>query len=123
MCNIGTRERRQRYGLAACCFAAGAVYLAVLLVRPSTPPVLALGLFVPFSLGIEWYLQGRRSFCATLGFTGRYDFRSDGGDRGRVTSGAARTDDRRYAFRLTLLGILGGLAMTVLTYGGLLVVA
>jgi len=74
---------------------------------------------VPLSLGTELLLQARRSFCAAPGFRGRFDFGGDGatpgddgvatdGGAGRVTDPAARRADRRYALRLTVVGVLVG---------------
>lgn len=111
-CNIGTRQRQRRYRLAAVAFLAGVVYVAVVALS-SAPTALELGAFVPFSLGVEWYLQGRRSFCAALGFAGRYEF--DGGS-GEVPDEDARTTDRRYAFRLTVLGLVGGATLSLVAY-------
>jgi hypothetical protein len=115
-CNIGVHERRRRYRLAAGALLAAVGYLAVVVVT-GLPAVFALGAFVPLSLGCEWCLQGRRSFCATLGFAGRYAFP---GARGRVPDGGARQADRRYAFRLTILGLLAGAVLTLGTYVALL---
>lgn len=94
------------------------VYLTALLAVPASPAALALGLFVPFSLGLEWFLQGRRAFCGTLGG----DREDTGGrcTRGGAEGRTARPPDRRYAFRLTLLGVFGGGLLTVVTYAGLL---
>jgi hypothetical protein len=80
-----------------------AYFLAV--AQADLSSTLVLGAFVPLSLGVEWYLQGRHSFCATLGFTGRYAL---GWERGAVTDEDARAADRRLAFRLALLGLFGG---------------
>ena len=115
-CNIGARERRRRYRLAAGALLVAVGYLAVVVVT-GLPAVFALGSFVPLSLGCEWCLQGRRSFCATLGFSGRYAFP---GARGTVPDGDARQADRRYAFRLTILGLLAGAVLTLGTYVALL---
>lgn len=111
-CNIGAHRRRQRYRLAAGAFLVAVAYLVIVAVS-GVPSVFALGAFVPLSLGCEWCLQGRRSFCAALGFAGRYAV----ADRdGVVTDGEARQADRRYAFRLTLLGLLAGGGLSVLPY-------
>lgn len=117
-CNIGTRQRRQRYRLAGVALLGAAAYLA-LVGLSDAPTVLTLGTFVPFSLGVEWYLQGRRSFCATLGFAGRYAFEAS---EGSVTDSEAVRADRRYAFRLTLLGLLGGALLAVGAYATLVAV-
>jgi hypothetical protein len=126
-CNIGVHERRRRYRLAAGALLAAVGYLAVVVVT-GLPAVFALGAFVPLSLGCEWCLQGRRSFCATLGFAGRSFCATLGfagryafpGARGRVPDGGARQADRRYAFRLTILGLLAGAVLTLGTYVALL---
>ena len=143
VCNIGSAERRCRYRYAGVCAVAAVAYAATVLAT-SVPTALLLGLFVPLSLGTEFLLQARRSFCASLGFRGRFDLRGDGpgsvatdggrgesGDRtiagaaatsgpaepaGRVTDPDARVADRRHALRLTVLGVLGGGAGATLAY-------
>lgn len=143
VCNIGGRERRRRYRYAGVCGLAAVAYAAAVLAW-SGPTALLLGLFVPLSLGTEFLLQGRRSFCASLGFRGRFDLRdesesesvaADGsgpnggsvqpvalpdgtsGAVGRVPDPSALAADRRYALRLTVLGVLGGAAGALLAYG------
>ena len=140
VCNIGSAERRRRYRYAGVCAVAAVAYATAVLATP-VPTALLLGLFVPLSLGTEFLLQARRSFCASLGLRGRFDLRgsgsgsvaTDGGsgdDRdgrvgrpattagpvGRVSDPDARTVDRRYALRLTVLGVLGGGAGATLVY-------
>lgn len=112
VCNIGNRERRRRYRLGLGAVLVGVAYLAVVAVA-GLPAVFALGGFVPLSLGCEWYLQGRQSFCATLGFAGRYEF---AGEAGEVPDTEARRADRRYAFRLTVLGLLCGGVLAAAAY-------
>jgi hypothetical protein len=143
VCNIGSAERRRRYRYAGVCAVAAVAYAAAVLAT-SVPTALLLGLFVPLSLGTEFLLQARRSFCASLGFRGRFDLRGDGpasvatdggsggsSDRttggsaatagsvesvGRVTAPDARAADRRHALRLTVFGVLGGGAGATLAY-------
>ena len=141
VCNIGGRERRRRYQYAAVCGLAAVAYAAVVLAW-SGPTALLLGLFVPLSLGVEFLLQARRSFCARLGFRGRFDLRDGDGNEsvaadgsghadgdvrpvalpdevsgvGRVTDPSDRAADRRYALELTALGVLGGAVGTTLVY-------
>jgi hypothetical protein len=143
VCNIGSAERRRRYRYAGACAVAAVAYAAAVLAT-SVPTALLLGLFVPFSLGTEFLLQARRSFCASFGFRGRFDLRGDGsgsvatdggsggssdraveasasltepaGSVGRVTDPDARAADRRHALRLTVLGVLGGGAGATLAY-------
>jgi hypothetical protein len=122
VCNIGPAARRERGRVALVCLLAAGGYAAFVLVSP-LPSLLLLGLFVPLSIGAEWGLQARRSFCVTLALRGRHDFRADGGERadsGAVESAAARREDRRYAARLTLLGLGIGAVLTGLVYGGAL---
>ncbi|MFB6206052.1 MAG: hypothetical protein ABEJ05_05950 [Haloglomus sp.] len=121
-CNIGSAARRERRRVALLCFVGAVGYAAFVLVT-SAPTILLLGLFVPLSLGIEWSLQARRSFCVALALQGGYDFRetaTDGGsavdERGSVEDRGARSEDRRYALRLTLLGIAGGAVLTSAVY-------
>ena len=115
VCNIGSHERRRRYRLGVGAVLVGIAYLAFVAIA-ELPAVFALGVFVPLSLGCEWCLQGRQSFCATLGFAGRYEF---AGEAGAVPDDEARRADRRYAFRLTLLGLLGGGVLAVAAYAAL----
>lgn len=122
-CNIGRAARRQRARVALVSLV-GAVGYATLVLASDLPTLLLLGLFVPISLGIEWGLQARRSFCVTLALQGRYDFRetrTDGGatgqGRGAVPDGTARTEDRRQALWLTLVGLGAGAVVTALVYG------
>ena len=127
VCNIGARERRRRYRYAGACAVAALAYAAGVLAS-SAPTGLLLGLFVPFSLGTEFLLQARRSFCASLGLRGRFDLGGEGGDgvatdggAGRVTDPEARAADRRYSLRLTLLGVVGGGVGAAFVYGGAVV--
>lgn len=133
VCNIGQRERRRRYLFAGVCAVAAVAYAAGVLAW-SAQTALLLGLFVPLSLGAEFLLQARRSFCASLALLGRFDLRGedasepvevDGGrgrspdgfgEVGRVTDPSALEADRRYALRLTVLGVLCGGAGTALVY-------
>ncbi|WP_276261395.1 hypothetical protein [Haloglomus litoreum] len=123
-CNIGRSARRQR-GLVALVSLVGAGGYAAFVLVSDLPTLLLLGLFVPLSLGIEWGLQARRSFCVTLALQGRYDFReprTDGGEtdqgQGTVPDEAARSEDRRYALQLTLIGLAAGALLTGLVYAG-----
>jgi hypothetical protein len=136
VCDIGGRERRRRYQYAAICGLAAVAYAAAVLAW-SGPTALLLGLFAPLSLGIEFLLQARRSFCASLGLRGRFDLRGGDGNEsiaadgevrpvalpddpsgdgkvGRVTDPADRASDRRYALGLTALGVFGGTVGTLL---------
>jgi hypothetical protein len=115
-CNIGGAARRQRLLVALVAFLGAGGYAAFVTVS-GAPTVLLPGLFVPFALGIEYGLQARRSFCATLALQGRYDFRGEGGGTGSVGDPAARRDDRQYALRLAVLGLLGGAVLTGVAYG------
>jgi hypothetical protein len=115
-CNIGSDARRERRRVAAVALFGAIGYATFVLVTPA-PRFLLLGLFVPLSLGVEWWLQARRSFCATLALQGRYDFRGDGGT-GAVEDETARREDRRYAVRLTVVGLAAGAVLTGLIYAG-----
>ncbi|MFC7176056.1 hypothetical protein [Halosegnis marinus] len=112
-CNIGGSERRRRYRYAAVAFAAAAAYLAAVLVV-GAPTFLLAGLFVPFSLGTEWALQARRSFCASLALSGRYSFDGDGGE---VDDADAHRSDRNAGLVFAGLGILAGAVATGIVYG------
>lgn len=117
VCNIGPAARRERR-LVALVSLTGAVGYAAFVLVSDLPTLLLLGLFVPLSVAIEWGLQARRSFCVTLALQGRYDFRdtaTDGG-YGTVDQSTAREQDRRYALRLTLIGLVAGAVLTALVY-------
>lgn len=93
VCNIGSAERRRRYRYAGVCAVAAVAYAAAVLAT-SVPTALLLGLFVPFSLGTEFLLQARRSFCANLGFRGRFDLRGDGSGSVATDGGSGESGDR-----------------------------
>ncbi|WP_255197258.1 hypothetical protein [Halorarius litoreus] len=118
VCNIGGSERRHRYRLAAAAYLVALVYAAVVLVS-DTPTFLLVGLVVPLSLGTEWLLQARRAFCAGLALSGRFSF---DGQRGTVPDDA-QPSDRRYGFRLFLVGLGVGAVATAVVYAGATLVA
>lgn len=93
VCNIGSAERRRRYRYAGVCAVAAVAYAAAVLAT-SVPTALLLGLFVPLSLGTEFLLQARRSFCASLGFRGRFDLRGDGPASVATDGGSGGSSDR-----------------------------
>ncbi|MGB9985952.1 hypothetical protein [Salarchaeum japonicum] len=111
-CNIGERERRRRYRVAYAAFALAAAYVLVVSIS-STPAVLVLGAFAPLAVGVEWYVQGRESFCVRLAWRGAFSF---GGDRGSVNGADARRRDRRHAVELTALSLVAAAAITGVTY-------
>lgn len=112
-CNIGGSERRRRYRYAAVAFGAAAAYLAAVLLADA-PTVLLVGLFVPFSLGTEWALQARRSFCASLALSGRYSFE---GDEGTVADADAHRSDRNAGLVFAGVGLAVGTVATGVVYG------
>lgn len=118
-CNIGSTERRRRYRLATGAYVAALAYAATV-VLSGAPAFLLVGLVVPLSLGTEWLLQARQSFCAGLALSGRFSFE---GRVGRVPNGPARESDRRYGFRLFLLGLGAGVGATALVYAGVQLLA
>ena len=73
------------------------------------------GPFVPFALDVERCPRARQSFPVTLALR-----RGTASGRGPVDSDVARRTDRQYAARLTLLGVLGGAALTAAVYGGVM---
>ncbi|GAA0656613.1 hypothetical protein [Salarchaeum japonicum] len=111
-CNIGERERRRRYRVAYAAFALAAAYVLVVAVT-SVPAALVVGAFAPLAVGVEWYVQGRESFCVRLAWRGAFSF---GGDRGTVSDADARRRDRRHAVELTALALLAAAALTAATY-------
>ncbi|MEE6210264.1 hypothetical protein U3A55_08860 [Salarchaeum sp. III] len=111
-CNIGEQERRRRYRIAYAAFALAIAYVAVV-AAASVPAVLVLGAFAPLAVGIEWYVQGRESFCVRLAWRGRFSF---GGDRGSVSDADARRRDRRHAAELTAISILAAAVLTAVSY-------
>ena len=110
-CNIGARERRKRYTVAAIGFVAALCYLgAVVLFR--LPLALLLGLFALLCVTIEWYIQARSAFCARFALLGRYDFSGSSGETGVVDDAEDRTADRRQAFRITAASVGIAAALT-----------
>lgn len=112
-------ERRQRYRLAAGSYIAAVAYAATILLADA-PQFLLVGLVVPLSLGTEWLLQARRSFCAGLALSGRFKFE---GRLGRVPDGPARESDQRYSLRLFLVGLGTGVVTTSVVYVGVQLLA
>lgn len=110
-CNIGSRERRRRYTLAAAALAV-AVAMVAGAVLDAFPRPLLPALFVPLALGVEWYLQASRSFCAILGALGRYSF-SDADNAGRVRDPTARRADRSSALRMTATAVVVAALVTL----------
>ncbi len=94
-CTIGSATRRQCRRVAA-------------VDSPGGP-------FVPFALDVERCPRARQSFPVTLALR-----RGTASGRGPVDSDVARRTDRQYAARLTLLGVLGGAALTAAVYGGVM---
>jgi len=101
-CNIGRQERRRRYRIAAIGFVVAALYVAWVALSDA-PAVLAVGVFAPLAVAVEWYVQGREAFCVRLAARGRYSVEDE---TGRVESEDARRTDRQYAAKLTALSLL-----------------
>lgn len=116
-CNIGERERKRRFRVAYAAFAVSAGYVAVV-AGTGLPSVLVLGVFAPLAVGVEWYVQGRESFCVRLAWQGRY---SIGGERGDVRDETARERDRSHAVRITVVALVAAAVGTVAVYGLLVV--
>ncbi|XGI84613.1 hypothetical protein ACEU6E_05030 [Halorutilales archaeon Cl-col2-1] len=118
-CNIGEYERRKRYTVAVLGFVASAVYVAVILLT-EIPGYLVVGVFVPLTVGFEGYIQGKRSFCVTLGLLGKYSFSSEasGSDSGDVTDSEERRSDRLYALRITVTALTAAALTTTAIYIG-----
>jgi len=112
VCNIGVSERRRRYRYAAAAFVAAVAYFVAVVVSDA-PAVLLVGLFVPLSLGAEWTLQARRSFCAVLALTGGYSFDDTSGE---VTRPADRRADAVTGLLFACLGIVAGAVGTAIAY-------
>ena len=111
-CNIGGRERRARYRYAGLALLAAAGYLAVVL-PTELPSIPLVGLFVPFSVGAEWTLQARRSFCARLALAGEYAF---DGQAGEVTDAEARRTDGNAAVVFAVADVAVGAVATAVIY-------
>jgi hypothetical protein len=112
VCNIGASERRRRYRYAAVALVAAVAYFVAVVVTDA-PAVLLVGLFVPLSLGAEWALQARRSFCAGLALTGGYSFDDTDGE---VTRPADRRADVAAGLLFACLGIVAGAVGTAVAY-------
>jgi len=109
-CNIGRRERTRRYGYAAAAFVVAAAIAGGAAVG-ALPAELVPAVFVPLALGIEWYLQASRAFCAVLAAFGRYRF--DAADEaGRVSDPEDRHADRTTAFRMTATAVVAAALLT-----------
>ncbi len=117
VCNIGTVQRKQRFGYAAAAAAVAVGYVAACL-SGVLPRVLLVGVFVPLAVAFEWGLQAASSFCVRLALVGRYDFRGSDGERGTVPSDV-RGDDRLQAAKITVAAIALAATTTGVVFVGL----
>lgn len=111
-CNIGEAERHQRRRWARAGLGVSVVY--VLAVGGlGLPSFLMLGLFVPLTLSLEWWVESRRAFCVRLAFAGKWRF----GDReGEVPDGASRRRDARTAVQITAAAAVSAAGVTLVVY-------
>ncbi|MFB6078680.1 MAG: hypothetical protein ABEJ80_06860 [Halarchaeum sp.] len=109
-CNIGGRERKRRYAYAAVALAAAALFALGTLLGP-VPDEVMPAVFVPLALGIEWYLQASRKFCAVLAMLGRYSF-EESDAAGTVDDPSKRRADRTTAFRMTATSVVAAALIT-----------
>ena len=111
VCNIGPAEieRRRRSAIAA---TALAVVVAIAIVATGLPAVARLAFF-PFAAaaGVSW-LQVTRRFCVGFAAIGVLNFGRLGTTE-TVADADARAADRRTARRMTVEGVLYGLAATL----------
>jgi hypothetical protein len=117
VCNIGTAQRRRRFGFATAAAAVAAGYVAACL-SGVLPRVLLVGVFVPLAVAFEWGIQAGSSFCVRLALVGRYDFRGSGGERGTVPEDVRR-DDRVQAAKITVAAVALAALTTGVLYVGL----
>lgn len=114
-CNIGSAERRVRYGLGAAGFLATAglvVAVSVLAIPRWTLLLTALPLFG----GFVGYYQGRAGFCVRYGLSGVYNVSDRLGDHHRVTDAEAASRDRREAWSLLARAAVSAGAVTLVIY-------
>lgn len=115
VCNIGSTERRVRYGLGAAGFlVAGALVVAVPVL--SIPRWVHLLSSLPLFGGFVGYYQGRAGFCVRYAIEGVYNVGDRVGDRRRVADREAARRDRRQARRLLARSAVSAGVVTVGIY-------
>lgn len=115
-CNIGTAERRVRYGLGFVGFVAAAVLVGAVLVL-AWPRWVLLLMALPLFAGFVGYAQGRAGFCVRYAAAGVYNVGDGLGEVDRVTDAAATTRDRRQARTLLVRSALATAVVTLAVYG------
>lgn len=103
-CNIGRRQRRKRLLVAIVAFLAALVYLLAYS-EGLLPPPLLIGVFIPLSIGFEWFIQAYTAFCVRLALLNRYNFRGDGGEAGTVSDPHSQRVDQVQAAKITSVAI------------------
>ena len=113
-CNIGLREIRRRQLVAGIGF-----FLTISTVfgfyHQHASHLARFGTFLPALVMSIGYLQARRKFCLSFGFSGLFNFGTLGGTR-RVISEEDRKIDRRTAIRLLLQAIGMAALVTALVF-------
>lgn len=114
-CNIGTAERRARYGVGAAGFlvAAGLVVAVTVLSLPDWVLLLAA---LPLFGGFVGYYQGRAGFCVRYALAGVYNVGDRLGDRERVADAEASARDRRAARSLIARSAVSAGLVTAVLY-------
>lgn len=115
VCNIGSAERRVRYGFGVAGFlVAGTVVVAVAVL--SLPRWILLLSGLPLFVGFVGYYQGRAGFCVRYAMEGVYNVGDRLGDRERVADRAAAQRDRRQARRLLARSAVSAGVVTLAVY-------
>lgn len=114
-CNIGTAERRVRYGLGAASFLAAAALVVTVPVFAWPRWVLLLTV-LPWFGGFVGYYQGRAGFCVRYAMSGVYNVGDRLGDHHRVTDAVAASRDRREALSLLARASVSAAVVTLVVY-------
>lgn len=114
-CNIGTAERRVRYGLGAASFLAAAALVVAVPVF-AWPRWVLLLTALPWFGGFVGYYQGRAGFCVRYAMSGVYNVSDRLGDHHRVTDTVAASRDRREAWSLLARAAVSAGVVTLVVY-------
>ncbi|HQT44626.1 MAG TPA: hypothetical protein PLO51_01490 [Candidatus Micrarchaeota archaeon] len=115
VCNIGKKETRKRYALAAIGLVVTAAF-ALVVNALALPKLYLLLAFIPLFLTFEGFYQGYFHFCA--GFAARriFDFSGSGGGRGNVADEEAHRQDMEKAKKIHLYTIITSAIITAIIY-------
>ena len=113
ICNIGKKEIRRRYILAALGFVVSAIAFSAI-VFLGFQRIWLPALAVPLFLGFEGFYQGRFGFCAGFAAVGAYDFAGSGGSRGIVSKRTDHRKDIAMANRIHMYSAASSICVTAL---------